>query len=341
MERSYYNELYLHKECTVADIKQQYYKLAYEYHPDRENGDSQKFLNIQKAYVCLKDKYRRGFYDAFGSKGFKLTKNENLELLLTRLFYKKGLFIFILLLITMLTSLYLIPILIFVNKYELAALNFSFYYIPFAIVVSILLLSVLKTLIQLIIQKENCIKEIRYFLMFIVKIFLLILQALIMNLLLDNILNIKRIYWLSPCFFLELINIVQDIFLIKREYPEDRKKVGIKLFFLFLIRLSFFLIFITRISSELKVCITLIISMAGFIYGQHSHNIKVKILLIVIISCYVLGSICLGNWKIDIVLKMLLLVPFGILMVTMIKGITNHMKQLPTSLFLKQKMLCF
>ncbi len=46
----YYSILGVKKNSSREDIKSSYYKLAKKYHPDLNNGNSEKYLKIQNAY---------------------------------------------------------------------------------------------------------------------------------------------------------------------------------------------------------------------------------------------------------------------------------------------------
>lgn len=60
----YYKDLGLKKDASKDTIKNQYYKLCYEYHPDRASGAHQdKFKEITAAYEVLKNEERRKRYD--------------------------------------------------------------------------------------------------------------------------------------------------------------------------------------------------------------------------------------------------------------------------------------
>ena len=63
-EYDYYKDMGLTSKATDAEIKNQYYKLCYEYHPDRSSGMHQdKFKLVNAAYQILKDKELRKQYD--------------------------------------------------------------------------------------------------------------------------------------------------------------------------------------------------------------------------------------------------------------------------------------
>ena len=57
--KGYYLNLELDVNATNEEIKKNYRKLAREYHPDRENGDSSMFKTIQEAYDTLSDEKKK------------------------------------------------------------------------------------------------------------------------------------------------------------------------------------------------------------------------------------------------------------------------------------------
>jgi curved DNA-binding protein CbpA len=60
-----YDELELPKNCTSAEIKQQYRILAQIHHPDK-GGNEEKFKRIKLAYEILSDPTKRAHYDSTG-----------------------------------------------------------------------------------------------------------------------------------------------------------------------------------------------------------------------------------------------------------------------------------
>jgi len=73
MARDYYEILWLEKWASEDEIKKAYRKLAMQYHPDRNAGDSEaeaKFKEIGEAYGTLSDSGKRQQYDMFGSAGW-------------------------------------------------------------------------------------------------------------------------------------------------------------------------------------------------------------------------------------------------------------------------------
>ena len=59
----YYQILELEFNCDKNQIKKQYYKLCLQYHPDKNNGDKEKFIAIQEAYETLYDDKKRKKYN--------------------------------------------------------------------------------------------------------------------------------------------------------------------------------------------------------------------------------------------------------------------------------------
>ena len=70
-KRDYYDILNVQKNATKDDIKNQYRKLALQYHPDRNKSPDaeEKFKEISEAYAILSDDQKRAQYDQFGHAG--------------------------------------------------------------------------------------------------------------------------------------------------------------------------------------------------------------------------------------------------------------------------------
>jgi molecular chaperone DnaJ len=63
--KDYYEILGVPKNASQSEIKNAYYKLAHQYHPDK-GGDAEKFKEINEAYHVLVDSEKRAQYDKFG-----------------------------------------------------------------------------------------------------------------------------------------------------------------------------------------------------------------------------------------------------------------------------------
>lgn len=63
-----YRILGLQKGCSESEIKQAYYRLAQEYHPDKNSAPDavKKFNQVKDAYEILQDKQKRKMYDSCG-----------------------------------------------------------------------------------------------------------------------------------------------------------------------------------------------------------------------------------------------------------------------------------
>jgi molecular chaperone DnaJ len=69
----FYSVLGVEKTCDTAGLKSAYRKLAMQYHPDRNPGDTEaehKFKEVSEAYDTLKDPQKRAAYDRFGHAAF-------------------------------------------------------------------------------------------------------------------------------------------------------------------------------------------------------------------------------------------------------------------------------
>ncbi|WP_033214307.1 molecular chaperone DnaJ [Kitasatospora phosalacinea] len=78
VEKDYYKVLGVPKDATAAEIKKTYRKLAREFHPDANKGDTkaeERFKDISEAYDVLSDEKRRKEYDEarslFAGGGFR------------------------------------------------------------------------------------------------------------------------------------------------------------------------------------------------------------------------------------------------------------------------------
>ncbi len=74
MASDYYEVLGISRSADPNDIKKAYRKLAMQYHPDKNQGDTkseEKFKEVSEAYEVLKDPEKRRRYDQFGHSGLK------------------------------------------------------------------------------------------------------------------------------------------------------------------------------------------------------------------------------------------------------------------------------
>ncbi|MDO5715413.1 MAG: molecular chaperone DnaJ [Tissierellia bacterium] len=70
--RDFYEILEVERDCTTAELKKSYKRLAKKYHPDLRPGDEEaeaKFKEINYAYEVLSDEEKRRKYDTFGEEG--------------------------------------------------------------------------------------------------------------------------------------------------------------------------------------------------------------------------------------------------------------------------------
>lgn len=70
-QKDYYQTLQVEKEASSQKIKEAYRRLAFQYHPDRNKGNSsavEKMKEINEAYAVLSNPKKRRDYDAFHEK---------------------------------------------------------------------------------------------------------------------------------------------------------------------------------------------------------------------------------------------------------------------------------
>ena len=73
-EMDYYEVLEVSRDCSGAELKKAYRKLALKYHPDRnpDNHEAEeKFKIVNEAYQILSDNEKRGIYDRYGKEGLQ------------------------------------------------------------------------------------------------------------------------------------------------------------------------------------------------------------------------------------------------------------------------------
>jgi molecular chaperone DnaJ len=66
MDKDYYKILGIERSATKDEVKKAFHKLAHKYHPDKKDGDENKFKEIGEAYSVLSDDKKRSEYDAYG-----------------------------------------------------------------------------------------------------------------------------------------------------------------------------------------------------------------------------------------------------------------------------------
>jgi len=68
--RSFYDILGVSKNATTEQIKKEFRKLSLRYHPDKPNGDEEKFKEINEAYQALGNDESRRQYDNKNSNNY-------------------------------------------------------------------------------------------------------------------------------------------------------------------------------------------------------------------------------------------------------------------------------
>jgi len=74
VKQCYYETLNVAKNASGDDLKKSYRKLAMEFHPDRNPGNTEaehKFKIVSEAYEVLRDEQKRAAYDRYGHAAFE------------------------------------------------------------------------------------------------------------------------------------------------------------------------------------------------------------------------------------------------------------------------------
>lgn len=65
-KRDYYEILGVEKRASKDEIKKAFHKLAHKFHPDKKEGDAERFKEVSEAYSVLSDDKKRAEYDSYG-----------------------------------------------------------------------------------------------------------------------------------------------------------------------------------------------------------------------------------------------------------------------------------
>jgi len=90
---SLYEKLGVDKSANADDIKKSFRKLSMKYHPDRPDGNEQKYKEINNAYDILSDEQKRKQYDMeqqFGQRGAHPMRGDDMSNIFNMMFGMGG-----------------------------------------------------------------------------------------------------------------------------------------------------------------------------------------------------------------------------------------------------------
>ncbi|KAM0686482.1 DnaJ subfamily C member 16 [Conglomerata obtusa] len=222
---SYYGTLYISKASSNAEIKMQYQKLAFDFHPDRRNGDKSMYLDIRKAYEILSNKYTRSFYDSFGESGLEMCADQTLMAMYTRLFSLWALHLLVIAGLCFEIGLILFPVFLFMMYREIFINSFTFCHLQFMLFVIILGFYVARCYVLIRKYEENEFKQIKLFMIAVFgKLSMVILQICFGYIIEDNFITKSTFVYVFPYAILEIIILIEDYIYIQ----ENREEFDVK-----------------------------------------------------------------------------------------------------------------
>lgn len=109
---SLYDVLKVPKRATRAEIEKSYRTLARSHHPNRSRSNPGHFTEVNQAYTILRDRYKRDFYDMFGSVSIQLLLHNRDSYILTRMFDRPNIYLYLVAFMIDLGTLLALPFLV-------------------------------------------------------------------------------------------------------------------------------------------------------------------------------------------------------------------------------------
>lgn len=84
--KNLYDTLGVPKDASSEEIKKSYYNKSKSFHPDKNDGNHDKFIELTKAYKTLIDDKQRAYYDKTGQAQGKIDEQQEIYKIITGLF---------------------------------------------------------------------------------------------------------------------------------------------------------------------------------------------------------------------------------------------------------------
>ncbi|KAH9412079.1 putative DnaJ domain-containing protein [Ordospora pajunii] len=123
---SLYDVLRIPRNGSKEDVEHAYRLLARQYYRHQDIMDQDNFAEINKAYAILKDDHKRSFYNMFGELSIQLLLHNKDSYIITRIFDRFNILLYLFAFVTNLVALFALPFLVAHNTSVSAFMSVPF-----------------------------------------------------------------------------------------------------------------------------------------------------------------------------------------------------------------------
>ncbi|KAM0678657.1 hypothetical protein BDAP_000766 [Binucleata daphniae] len=335
---SFYEILYVPKCATQGEVKEAYQKLALDFHPDKDRGNKEIFIEISEAYRVLGCERKRSLYDFFGTKGLRLCSNDSSEFIFTRMLSLKALKLFIFCITLLLVSIGTFPTMFGLKNVCKVVKYYSLSATPFVVTFLSFLVYGMYSITLIHKHRSAMTKKIAKNIFFgCIGVFLLLVAILSGFLYVDF--NVKtNVFHTLPFLIFDTFLLIIEIFEQKSNVNVNLREVVASAISRFILRYFIALIFFIDFSFRYKFLLCALF----VIYECYVRGVDFRISLIcsVVVSFYLgLCTITFFNTKIPMYICFSCF--YCGYFVCLYKLVMLVYKNMPQSKYLKQKMLMY